>query len=67
MVASKFLHDDGEDDEVFNEEWAVSGGLDVKQLNRLEREFLDAIVSTIIFNNIPLNKYLVLCFLIITL
>lgn len=43
MVASKFLHDDGEEDEVFNDEWANSGGLEVKEMNRLEREFLDAI------------------------
>lgn len=45
MVASKFLHDDGEEDEVFNDEWASSGGLEVKEMNRLEREFLNAIVS----------------------
>lgn len=43
MVASKFLFDDGEDEEVFNDEWANSGNIDVKQLNRLEREFLAAI------------------------
>uniref|UniRef100_A0A1B6DA34 Protein CNPPD1 n=1 Tax=Clastoptera arizonana TaxID=38151 RepID=A0A1B6DA34_9HEMI len=43
MVASKFLNDDGEEDEVFNDEWAASSGLDVKEINRLEREFLDAI------------------------
>lgn len=45
MVASKFLNDDGEDDEVFNMEWAKSGHLTVPQINRLEKEFLDAIVS----------------------
>lgn len=43
MIASKFLFDDGEDDEVFNDEWAASADIDVKQLNRLEREFLNAI------------------------
>ncbi|CAG2178034.1 unnamed protein product, partial [Oppiella nova] len=43
MIASKFLFDDGEDDEVFNDEWANSANIDVKQLNRLEREFLKAI------------------------
>jgi len=42
MVASKFLFDDGEDDEVFNDEWAASGNIEVKELNRLEREFLAA-------------------------
>ena len=25
MVASKYLYDDGEEDEVFNDEWAASG------------------------------------------
>ena len=42
MVASKFLHDDGEEDEVFNDEWANSGGLDTKELNKLEISFLSA-------------------------
>merc|ERR1719319_1237225 len=43
MVASKFLNDDGEEDEVFNDEWAKSGQMDVKEFNRLEVEFLGAI------------------------
>jgi len=43
MVASKFLHDDGEEDEVFNDEWAQSGGMDVKEINNLEIDFLSAI------------------------
>merc|ERR1711974_14746 len=42
MVTSKFLHDDGEEDEVFNDEWASSGGIDTKELNRLEVKFLAA-------------------------
>jgi len=42
MVASKFLHDDGEEDEVFNDEWAQSGGVDTKEMNKLEIEFLSA-------------------------
>lgn len=40
MVASKYLHDDGEEDEVFNDEWATSGGMTKRQLNDLEMEFL---------------------------
>lgn len=43
MVASKFLHDDGEVDEVFNDEWATSAGLNVKDINSFERDFLQAI------------------------
>ena len=43
LVASKFLNDDGEEDEVFNDEWAISGGLEKKELNRMELDFLSAI------------------------
>ncbi|XP_013777965.1 protein CNPPD1-like [Limulus polyphemus] len=43
MVASKFLYDNGEEDEVFNDEWAASANMDLKDLNRIEREFLTAI------------------------
>nr|CAG4648656.1 EOG090X069C [Polyphemus pediculus] len=43
MVASKFLNDEGEDDEVFNSDWAVSSKIDLKELNQLEKEFLTAI------------------------
>lgn len=43
MVASKFLHDEGEIDEVFNDEWAASAGISVKEINRFERDFLQAI------------------------
>ena len=44
MVACKFLYDDGEADEVFIDEWALSGGTTVKQLVQLEKDFLKAIV-----------------------
>jgi len=50
MVASKFLHDDGEEDEVFNDEWAQSGGMDAKEMNKLEIEFLAAIDWRIFVN-----------------
>ena len=45
MVASKYLYDEGVDEEVFNDEWAKSANLDLKDLNELERDFLNAIVS----------------------
>lgn len=45
MVASKFLNDEGEEDEVFNTDWANSAKMDIKELNKLEREFLTAIVN----------------------
>jgi len=51
MVASKFLHDDGEEDEVFNDEWASSGGIDTKELNKLELKFLSALDWRIYIDN----------------
>lgn len=57
MVASKFLNDEGEDDEVFNAEWALSGDLTILQINQLEKDFLKAIVSKL---NILLNLMLYL-------
>ncbi|XP_039253954.2 uncharacterized protein LOC120331004 [Styela clava] len=43
MVASKYLFDEGCEDEVFNDEWAISGEMEVAKVNKLEREFLGAI------------------------
>ncbi|XP_040564944.1 protein CNPPD1 [Lepeophtheirus salmonis] len=43
MVASKFLNDDGEEGEVFNEVWASSAGIDKSHINELEINFLSAI------------------------
>ncbi len=45
-MASKYLYDEGVDEEVFNDEWAESANMDLQQLNELERNFLSAIVST---------------------
>lgn len=43
LVASKFLNDDVDEDMVLNSEWAVCAGLSVKQVNELEKKFLQAI------------------------
>merc|ERR1719436_1959180 len=56
MVASKFLHDDGEENEVFNDEWASSGGIDTKELNRLELSFLSALDWRIYVDNQDFEK-----------
>lgn len=45
MVASKYLYDEGEEEEVFNDEWGAAGGVAVATLNALERSFLSAMVS----------------------
>lgn len=45
MVASKYLYDEGEEEEVFNDEWGAAGKLDVETINNLEMNFLNAIVS----------------------
>ncbi|KYM95775.1 PREDICTED: protein CNPPD1 [Cyphomyrmex costatus] len=51
MVASKFLHDDGEEDEVFNKEWANSGQVTIARMNKLEKDFLAAIDWTVLVKN----------------
>ncbi|XP_060754473.1 protein CNPPD1 [Neoarius graeffei] len=43
MVASKYLYDEGEEEEVFNDEWGAAGKLDVQTVNMLELNFLSAI------------------------
>ncbi|GLD67425.1 protein CNPPD1 [Lates japonicus] len=43
MVASKYLYDEGEEEEVFNDEWGAAGKLDVQTVNKLEMNFLNAI------------------------
>uniref|UniRef100_A0A3Q2Y4X0 Protein CNPPD1 n=1 Tax=Hippocampus comes TaxID=109280 RepID=A0A3Q2Y4X0_HIPCM len=43
MVASKYLYDEGEEEEVFNDEWGAAGKLDVESVNNLEMNFLNAI------------------------
>ncbi|CAN9498420.1 unnamed protein product [Ophioblennius macclurei] len=43
MVASKYLYDEGEEEEVFNDEWGTAGKLDVHTVNNLEMNFLNAI------------------------
>ncbi|XP_007909549.2 protein CNPPD1 [Callorhinchus milii] len=43
MVASKYLYDEGEEEEVFNDEWGAAGKLDVHSVNTLEMNFLRAI------------------------
>uniref|UniRef100_A0A8C8SIE8 Protein CNPPD1 n=1 Tax=Pelusios castaneus TaxID=367368 RepID=A0A8C8SIE8_9SAUR len=43
MVASKYLYDEGEEEEVFNDEWGAAGKVDVQTVNTLEMNFLSAI------------------------
>ncbi|KAG8147624.1 putative Protein CNPPD1 protein, partial [Naja naja] len=43
MVASKYLYDEGEEEEVFNDEWGAAGKVDVQTMNMLEMNFLRAI------------------------
>ncbi|XP_017880844.1 protein CNPPD1 [Ceratina calcarata] len=51
MVASKFLNDEGEVDEVLNTEWAQSGDLTISEINQLEKDFLKAIDWTVFVHN----------------
>ena len=45
MLASKYLYDEGVTEEVYNDEWADSADMDVEDINQLEYDFLQAIVS----------------------
>lgn len=45
MMASKYLYDEGVDEEVFNDEWAETAGMEKDDVNCMEREFLDAMVK----------------------
>lgn len=60
MVASKYLYDEGEEEEVFNDEWGAAGKLDVKTVNNLEMNFLNAIVS-VFFVLFCFNYYCIHC------
>ena len=53
MVASKYLYDEGVDEEVFNDEWAESAKIDVDEINEMERDFLAAIVRTVPHRTVP--------------
>lgn len=37
MMVFKFLYDEGVDDEVFNDEWAVLADMETEDVNELER------------------------------
>lgn len=57
MVASKYLYDEGEEEEVFNDEWGAAGKLDVKTVNNLEMSFLNAIVSAFWMGYLPTCEF----------
>jgi hypothetical protein len=40
LLASKYLVDEGESEEIYNNEWAVAADMSVKKINMLEKEFL---------------------------
>nr|XP_002737287.2 PREDICTED: protein CNPPD1-like [Saccoglossus kowalevskii] len=43
MIASKYLYDEGEEEEMYNDEWAEAAGIDVDTVNEMEIDFLAAI------------------------
>ena len=51
MMASKFLYDEGVDEEVFNDDWASSVDIETDEVNQMERDFLSAIVRNIYMQN----------------
>lgn len=51
MLASKYLYDEGEDEERFNDEWARAGSKTVDEVNKLEMEFLASIDWSLFVSN----------------
>lgn len=51
MVASKYLYDEGEEEEVFNDDWARAGNKTVNDVNKLEMEFLASIDWSLFVSN----------------
>ena len=47
VVASKYLYDEGIDEEVVNSEWAENSHVDLYELNAMEIEFLEAMVDVL--------------------
>lgn len=43
-MASKFLIDEGEDDEIYNDQWADAADIPVEKINKLEKFFLNKMV-----------------------
>ena len=46
-MASKYMYDEGTDDEVYNDEWAASIDQEVGDVNKMEMDFLQAMVVDI--------------------
>ncbi|KAK7880529.1 hypothetical protein WMY93_032831 [Mugilogobius chulae] len=64
MVASKYLYDEGEEEEVFNDEWGTAGKMDVQTINSLEMNFLNAIAGGASGSEERLVHYTDLCVLL---
>ena len=45
LVASKYLTDEGESNEIYNNDWAEVCDIPIKRINQLERSFLNQMVS----------------------
>jgi len=45
LLASKYLVDEGEDEEIYNEEWADLVDFPVEKVNKIERSILKQLVS----------------------
>jgi len=54
MVASKFLFDDGTEDECYNDDWACGVGMKLDKLNKLEIDFLNALNWNL---NVPKEEF----------
>ncbi|XP_052080551.1 protein CNPPD1-like [Mytilus californianus] len=58
MMASKFMYDEGVDEEVFNDEWADSVDMETEEINQMERDFLSAIDWNLFVSDKEFSKVL---------
>lgn len=58
MMASKFMYDEGVDEEVFNDEWADSVDMETEEINQLEKDFLKAIDWNLFIRDEEFSKVL---------
>lgn len=59
VVASKFLFDKGENEAVYNDQWAEFSNFELDDLNKIEKDFLAAIEWACFVDQTEFNKLLV--------
>ncbi|XP_022093990.1 protein CNPPD1-like [Acanthaster planci] len=58
MIATKFLYDEGEEEELYNDQWAEAAKIDVNRVHDLERDFLAAIDWKLLVDPLEFYEFL---------